>query len=166
LKATVPVPRAPTQTLETRRFRWTPLANAVQRPSPNVIATFCFPNGGAGYRAFRILKVDVWSTDAVVGTTGGTSSRAISVYLRGEQSTAVSGSIVTYGDRAVFEDIGTAGADRAQVHVIPAKEFAIHWWQVGDTNSVVLEVASLPLTDATSTAVNIVDFVAELISTT
>jgi hypothetical protein len=150
------------QTRQLRRIRIGFLANTGYSPTPATIATF-LPNGGAGWIAFRITRIDLWATDDRVGATAGTSSFGVALSLPGIVSTGVSSSFVV-GDDAIFQDVGTTGQSRAQVHVIPAREFVQKWWSTTDTNSVPLTASSLPLAPAMSTALNILDLVVEMIS--
>jgi hypothetical protein len=162
LRLQVDPPSLAEQTRQVRRVRIGFLANSGYSPTPASIANH-FPNGGAGWLAFRINRIDLWGTDDRIAGTAGTSSYGVALSLPGIVSTGV-GSSFAIGDDAIFQDVGTAGQSRAQVHVLPAREFEQKWWSTSDTLSVPLTASSLPLAPATSTSLNILDLVVEMIS--
>jgi hypothetical protein len=155
-------PAIKTQTREIRRIRIGFLANLGFSPVPSSIATF-LPNAGVGWEAFRIMRISVYATDDQIATTAGTSSYGVFLSLTGIVSTGVSTSF-GIGDNANFQDVGTTGQSRAQVHMIPAREFEQHWWSTGDAVSVPFATASIPLAAAVSTSLNILDLTVEMIS--
>jgi len=159
-------PHVPINTRQVRRVRILPTANTIFAPTPATIAA-SFPNAGTGWETFRILKFDFWSTDdqvGIAGTGSGTSSYGCSLTPTGIYSTGV-GNSVTFGDAATTRDAGTTGNDRAQVHVIPAREYAQKWWLVNDTSSVPFSCQSVPLAPAASTSLNVLDLLVEMMST-
>lgn len=67
----------------------------------------------------RILKLSVWGPDS----TAASASAAISMVF---PITAAATS--TVGDNAVWEDEGTSGQSRAQIHVVPNFAFRSYWF--------------------------------------
>lgn len=144
----------------TKRIRILPVANASFVASPSLIATF-FPGGTAvpdPYLAFRIKRIEAWSSDSIAGSTS-TSSPSIGVFLAGIQSTGL-GNSFQIGDQQTYTDDGTFASSRAHVDVIPSREFAAHWWSVGDTVSTCFTVSSSPL--GTATELLTLDLVVEM----
>jgi hypothetical protein len=155
-------PPIKTQTREIRRIRIGFLANLGFSPVPSSLVTFMA--GPGAITSFRITRIALYATDDQIAGTAGTSSFGVTLGLPGIQQTGVASSIAL-GDGAVYTDVGTTGQQRAQVHVIPSREFCDHWWLSTDSASVPLTASSVPLAPAASTSLNILDITVEMLFT-
>jgi len=149
-----------TQTREIRRIRIAPVANLGFSPVPSTLANIMATAGSL--LSFRILRISFYATDAEAAGSAGTSSYGVSLALPGIQAIGTSSSLAL-GDDATFTDVGTTGQRRAQIHVIPSREFVEHWWQAADPASVPFTCSSVPLAPSTSTALNILDLTVEML---
>jgi len=122
--------------------------------TPVVFATY-FPNGGLGFRNFRINKITAWGPDVGEIPSDGTG---IGSYAVGIQI----GSGSSDGDGAVFTDAGTQGQRRAAVSVIPNIGYRIVWFSITDATTQLFVPSISPSPPATRIVNVIVDVDAEI----
>lgn len=97
---------------------------------------------------FRILKFSVWGPDSA-GSTSSIFSPISCVFPVSNPATA--GFNGTPGDNAVWADEGTAGHQRAQIHLTPAFDYRNYW--LGPLNNGPGAIVSTISTSTTSTVI-------------
>lgn len=105
----------------------------------------------------RLLKIDCWGCDAQANQ-GNLADTQLGILL----DSASSGDPI--GDQAEYHDVGTAGMQRPQLHIIPSFQLREHWFSFATTEKLMtvslgptrtwlnlsLQLDSIPLTTAPS----------------
>lgn len=106
------------------------------------------PGGTTAWRAFRIKKISAYGSDS---TAISTTSYGIPPF--GILMNTVDADGGALGDQAEFHDFGTAGQERAQVHVLPAFAVREYWFTSALTTTTLFTVAGGSTSSATGSGV-------------
>jgi hypothetical protein len=92
------------------------------------------PGSNAAWDQFRILHIEVWGPDASQ-LTGG-SSPTIQLIVGNLSGTGAG------AEGQTFSDLGTLGARRSHISVIPGSLYSLSWFTTTDSTTVLFGVAS------------------------